>query len=88
VELEGTISCVVPENCDGCAYCVEPCPYKALTLVEYMRGGSVKKIVEVNESLCKGCGTCQATCPKQGIVVKGFKLEQLAAQISAALEVA
>ena len=88
VELEGTISSVVDENCDGCAYCVDPCPYKALTLIEYIRAGSIKKTVEVNESLCKGCGTCQATCPKQGIVVRGFKLEQLAAQVSAALEVA
>ena len=88
VELEGTISSVVDENCDGCAYCVDPCPYKALTLIEYIRAGSIKKTIEVNESLCKGCGTCQATCPKQGIVVRGFKLEQLAAQVSAALEVA
>jgi heterodisulfide reductase subunit A-like polyferredoxin len=88
VELEGTISSVVDENCDGCAYCVDPCPYKALTLVEYMKAGSIKKTVQVNESLCKGCGTCQATCPKGGIVVKGFKLEQLAAQVAAALEVA
>jgi heterodisulfide reductase subunit A len=88
VELEGTISFVVDENCDGCAYCVDPCPYKALALIEYIRAGSVKKTIEVNESLCKGCGTCQATCPKQGIVVRGFKLEQLAAQVSAALEVA
>jgi len=88
VELEGTISSVVDENCDGCAYCVDPCPYKALSLIEYIRAGSIKKTVEVNESLCKGCGTCQATCPKHGIVVKGFKAEQLAAQVSAALEVA
>jgi heterodisulfide reductase subunit A-like polyferredoxin len=87
VELEGTISLVVDENCDGCAYCVDPCPYKALTLIEYVRGGSRKKTIEVNESLCKGCGTCQATCPKGGIVVRGFKPEQLAAQVAAALEV-
>ncbi len=88
VELEGTISSVVDENCDGCAYCVDPCPYKALTLIEYIRAGSFKKTIEVNESLCKGCGTCQATCPKGGIVVRGFKPEQLAAQVAAALEVA
>ena len=29
IELEGNISHVVDENCDGCAYCVDPCPYKA-----------------------------------------------------------
>ncbi len=86
LELEGTISQVVDENCDGCAYCVDTCPYKAITLLEYMWQGSIKKTVESNEVLCKGCGTCMATCPKKGIFVKGFKLEQILAQIYAALE--
>jgi heterodisulfide reductase subunit A len=44
-------------------------------------------MAQVNDGLCKGCGTCQATCPKEGIVVKGFRPEQLAAQVEAALEV-
>jgi len=87
ITLEPTISFVVDENCDGCAYCVDPCPYKAITLIEYMRDGSVKKIVEVNEALCKGCGVCQATCPKKGIYVRGFKLEQLSAMVDAVLGV-
>ncbi len=87
IELEATISQVVDANCDGCAYCIEPCPYTAITLIEYMRKGAVKKTVEVNESLCKGCGGCQATCPKQGILVRGFKLEQITAQVEAALGV-
>ena len=87
IELEATISHVVDANCDGCAYCVEPCPYNAITLIEYMRKGVVKKTVDVNESLCKGCGSCQATCPKQGILVRGFKLEQINAQVEAALGV-
>jgi heterodisulfide reductase subunit A len=88
IELEGTISKVVDENCDGCAFCVEPCPYKGITLIEYMRGDAIKKTVEVNEVLCKGCGTCMATCPKEGIDVRGFKLKQISAQLNAALEVA
>lgn len=88
LEAEATISSVVEESCDGCAYCVDPCPFKAITLVEYVRDGVVKKMVEVNESLCKGCGTCQATCPKRGIFVRGFTLDQIAAQVNAALEVA
>jgi heterodisulfide reductase subunit A len=86
VELEASLSCVRDEGCDGCAYCIDPCPYKAITLLEYARDGAVKKIVEVNESLCKGCGTCQATCPKGAIFVKGFRLDQIQAQVSAALE--
>ncbi|MBI5883120.1 MAG: CoB--CoM heterodisulfide reductase iron-sulfur subunit A family protein [Elusimicrobia bacterium] len=83
--LEANISQVIDENCDGCAYCVDPCPYKAVTLLEYMREGAIKKIVEVNESLCKGCGVCQATCPKKGISVRGFMLNQISAMAEAAL---
>jgi heterodisulfide reductase subunit A len=83
--LDAIISHPVDENCDGCAYCVDTCPYHAITLVEYMKEGAVKKTVEVNEALCKGCGSCMATCPKSGIYVAGFSLEQLQAQVDAAL---
>jgi heterodisulfide reductase subunit A-like polyferredoxin len=88
LEMEANISQVVDENCDGCAYCVDTCPFKSITLVEYMWQGSIKKIVETNESTCKGCGCCQATCPKNGIFIRGFTLDQIRAQIEAALEVA
>jgi heterodisulfide reductase subunit A len=87
MELEPTISEVIDANCDGCAYCIDPCPYNALELIEYMREGNVKKTVQRNEASCKGCGVCMATCPKQGIIVRGFKLEQLGAMVDAALEV-
>jgi heterodisulfide reductase subunit A len=87
IELEATISNVVDENCDGCAYCVGSCPFNAITLIEYVRKGAVKKVVETNESACAGCGCCQATCPKKGIYIRGFKLEQIAAQVEAALGV-
>jgi heterodisulfide reductase subunit A len=87
LQLEATISQVVDENCDGCAYCIDPCPYNALTLVEYMSDGAIKKTVETDESKCKGCGVCQATCPKKGILIRGFRLEQISAMVDAALEV-
>jgi heterodisulfide reductase subunit A len=87
VELEANISQVVDENCDGCAYCIDPCPFNAITLIEYMSGDTIKKTVETDETACKGCGCCQATCPKKGIFVRGFKLEQIAAQVNAALGV-
>jgi heterodisulfide reductase subunit A len=67
------ISVVVDEKCDGCAYCIEPCPAQALTLIEYMQKDSVKKTVEANEAICRGCGVCMATCPKEGIYVRHFK---------------
>ena len=83
---ESAISQVVDENCDGCAYCIDPCPYHALTLIEYMRIGAIKKTVEANEALCKGCGVCQATCPKIGIFVRHYSLDQISAVVEAALE--
>lgn len=67
------ISVVVDEKCDGCAYCIDPCPAQALTLIEYQQKGSIKKTVEVNEAICRGCGVCMATCPKEGIFVRHFK---------------
>ncbi|HUI82834.1 MAG TPA: FAD-dependent oxidoreductase [Candidatus Binatia bacterium] len=87
IEMEANISEVVDENCDGCAYCVDTCPFKAITLLEYMWQGAVKKVVDANETVCKGCGCCEATCPKKGIFVRGFTLDQIEAQIHAALGV-
>jgi len=87
IEMEANISEVTDENCDGCAYCVDTCPFKAITLLEYMWQGAVKKVVDANETVCKGCGCCQATCPKHGVFVRGFTLDQIEAQIHAALGV-
>ena len=87
IEIEPTISHVIDEKCDGCAYCVDPCPFNAITLIEYTdEAGVLKKKVVVDEALCKGCGTCMATCPKAAIFVWHFKPEQLFAMTMAALE--
>ncbi len=86
LELEANISQVVDENCDGCAFCVDTCPFKAINVVEYQFQGATKKTVEVNEAKCKGCGSCQATCPKKGVYVRGFTLDQFSAIIDASLE--
>jgi heterodisulfide reductase subunit A len=85
IQLEAGISEVVDENCDGCAYCIDPCPYDAFTLIEYMKDGAVKKTVESDPAKCRGCGVCQATCPKQGIFVRNFRPDQLSAMANAAL---
>ncbi|HIJ69307.1 MAG TPA: 4Fe-4S binding protein, partial [Deltaproteobacteria bacterium] len=45
-----------------------------------------KQKLVVRPAKCKGCGACQATCPKEGISVTGFSYSQLAAQVRAALE--
>jgi len=83
--MDSIISTPVDANCDGCAFCVDACPFRAITLIEYMKGGEIKKSIEVNAIQCKGCGSCMATCPKQGVYVAGFTPEQLEAQVDAAL---
>ena len=80
------IKSFVTDNCDGCAICVDVCPYNAITLKEVTGENSetVKQIV-TDSALCKGCGICFATCPKEGIMVHGFTMGELKAQVSAAL---
>jgi len=82
MELDAVVSQVVPENCDGCAFCIDTCPYQALGLIGE---GARERKVEVNEALCKGCGVCMATCPKEGIFVRNFRIDQLQAMVDAAL---
>ncbi len=75
----------VTDKCDGCGYCVDLCPYNALSLEEYEQDGQKRKRNRSDNILCKGCGVCAATCPKGGIVVLGFTRKQLEAQVDAAL---
>ncbi len=81
-----SIKSFVTENCDGCAICVDTCPYGAISLTAYEEEGMQHKRIETSNALCKGCGICEATCPKKGVFVHGFTNEQIRAQIYAALE--
>ncbi len=81
------IKSAVTDKCDGCALCLDVCPYNALTLTEVPSGnGHHPRKVVSDPALCKGCGLCAATCPKNGIFVHGFSMDQLRAQVRAALE--
>lgn len=84
-QLEACVSDVIDENCDGCAYCVDPCPYDAITLIEYVSNGNTKKTVESDPAKCQGCGVCMATCPKKGIMVKNFYLDELSDMVASLL---
>ena len=85
IQLEACVSEVLDDNCDGCAYCIDPCPYDAITLIEYNSKGSVKKTVEPDAAKCHGCGVCMATCPKKGIMVKNFYLDELSGMVASIL---
>jgi heterodisulfide reductase subunit A len=88
VTLDAEKAIVDPQFCDGCALCIDVCPYHAITLVEkdtMTDDGQIAKIVVINEAQCKGCGLCQGTCPKRGVYIAGFTLDQLKSQVRAAL---
>jgi heterodisulfide reductase subunit A len=77
----------VTENCDGCALCLDVCPYDAVSLQDYTgEDGRSHRRVAVDKALCKGCGLCESTCPKEGIFVHGFRNDQLRAQVDAILQ--
>jgi heterodisulfide reductase subunit A len=40
-----------------------------------------KNVANINEALCKGCGTCVAACPAGAITGRHFTTEQIIAQI-------
>jgi len=85
ISMDAVKANVDAENCDGCALCVDVCPYHAISLVDV--DGTDKKIISVNKAKCKGCGLCQGTCPKRGVFVGGFTTKQISSQIQAALAV-
>jgi heterodisulfide reductase subunit A len=73
--ISALVAEIDPETCVGCMGCMEMCPYGAISYLPD------QKICEVNTILCKGCGCCAATCPSQSATLKGFKPQQLLAQI-------
>jgi heterodisulfide reductase subunit A2 len=77
------IKSIVTEKCDGCALCLDVCPYRAITLSASQNGDG--RLIVTDPALCKGCGLCAATCPKGGVEVQGFTLDQLRSQVAAAL---
>ena len=82
VKVEAQVSVVTADQCRGCGFCVEVCPFGAIELVEENRMGNIVQVALVNEALCKGCGSCAAACLSGAIQPKSFKDEQILPQIA------
>jgi len=84
LETQGIIAAVNEMVCNGCGVCEPVCEYRAITIVGDPANPDKRKAV-INEGLCMGCGTCVAACPSGALEQKGFKNNQILAQIDAAL---
>lgn len=75
VKIPALTAEVNEEQCIGCQLCRDICPFHAVIFEE----GKAMII----EAICRGCGNCAAGCPSKAIVMKGFKDEQILAEVQA-----
>jgi coenzyme F420-reducing hydrogenase delta subunit/Pyruvate/2-oxoacid:ferredoxin oxidoreductase delta subunit len=74
IKTEPITSSIDQEKCISCELCIELCPYQAIEKNEEGKP-------EVIKVLCKGCGTCGASCPSKAITMRHFTDDQLYAQV-------
>jgi heterodisulfide reductase subunit A len=67
IMVGGIVSKIDPARCSGCLGCINVCPYAAITY------NAEKRIAEVNQALCKGCGACAGGLPLGGPGAAGFQ---------------
>jgi heterodisulfide reductase subunit A-like polyferredoxin len=81
VEIESTVSHVIPELCSSCHTCITACAYSAIEMNE----SQDPPIAKVTEAKCHGCGTCAAACPSAAIVMLHSTDDQILAMLEAYL---
>ena len=81
VEIESTVSHVLPELCSSCHTCLTACPYNAISMDETKD----PPIAVVTEAKCHGCGTCAAACPSSAIVMYHSTDDQILTMVEAFL---
>ncbi len=81
VEIESTVSHVIPELCSSCHTCITACPYGAIAMDETVD----PPVAFVTEAKCKGCGTCAAACPSRAIIMYHSTDNQIMTMVEAYL---
>ena len=76
VFVEPIYAQVNEDLCASCRICESVCDFKAVQF------DNEKGVMTVNIALCKGCGTCGATCPTGAITIQHFSDQQIYAQLS------
>ncbi len=83
---------VVLDHCNGCARCVEDCPYTAVDLVPRTDDAPFSLQARVDPDRCVACGICMGACPSSspfrrtsdlvtGIDLPDLPLRQLREQV-------
>lgn len=78
---------VNPDNCNGCSWCYQDCPYEAITMIPHSYKPNLRQAV-VDPDLCTACGICEGSCPSatpfrnveelvSGIEIPGYPLDRL-----------
>ncbi len=61
---EQAVAAVHLEDCSGCGYCAEDCPYEAIVMRERSdKHPRFSYQAEVLENMCVQCGICTGSCP-------------------------
>lgn len=85
METSPMISHVDQTKCAGCGFCVNCCPYKAISLVEIDGRDGMRKVkktvAEVNSGLCQGCGCCTVSCRTGCIDLLGYTNDQILKEV-------
>jgi quinol-cytochrome oxidoreductase complex cytochrome b subunit/coenzyme F420-reducing hydrogenase delta subunit/NAD-dependent dihydropyrimidine dehydrogenase PreA subunit len=87
---------VNPDNCNGCSWCFQDCPYDAIIMVPHQDKPRQRQAV-VDPDLCTACGICEGSCPSatpfrhvdelvSGIEIPGFPLDDLRKKTEAQLK--
>ncbi|MBQ4066209.1 MAG: CoB--CoM heterodisulfide reductase iron-sulfur subunit A family protein [Clostridia bacterium] len=74
--------------CNGCSSCERVCPYGAITYEDKEfrmpdRTVRVRRVAKVNPAVCQGCGCCTVACPSGAMDLRGFKNDQIMAEVDA-----
>ncbi len=79
IKLSAINAKVDPEYCVKCLTCVRSCPFEVPVF------NIEKKVIEIDEALCHGCGVCTAVCPRQTIQLGFYEDNQIISKIDALL---
>jgi len=80
IKLSAITAKVDTEHCVKCLTCVRSCPFGVPIF------NAEKKVIEINEAICHGCGVCACVCPRQTIQLNFYEDDQILCKIDALLE--